>query len=840
MVGIVIVSHSKTLATGVQELAQQLGGAVPIAIAAGIDDPEHPLGTDAMQVHQAIESVYSEEGVVVLMDLGSAVLSAEMALEFLPPERQSQVRLCEAPLVEGTIAAVVQAASGANLEEAIAAARGALAAKAAQLAGSTPEEETTATALPTEEIHLIIRNPTGLHARPAAKFVTAAAQFQAEVALRNVTTGSAAVNAKSINQVMTLGVRKGHEIAIAAFGEDAAEALAALQELVAANFGESAPAVPAPATPTQITATDGALMGIPASPGIAIGPVVQHQPAVVRVTQEQTDNPQREWEQLQSALETARQQIQTLHQEARTQVGEAEAAIFHAHLLYLEDPTMLEQAHQRIFSEGLTAAAAWQAIVDDTIGVYQAIADSYIQARAADVADVGLRVLQRLTGAEQIVPQLNEPAVLIAPDLTPSETARLDTNRVLGICTVKGGATSHTGLLARSLGIPAVVGIGETLSHLPPGTLVALDGETGQVWVNPDETQLHALQRQQERQQADQQALKLRLRSASTHARQPAVTGDGISIPVKANISGVAEAHVALDYGAEGVGLLRSEFLYLARTNEPTEEEQWQTYQDIASIFSPHPLTIRLLDVGGDKSLPYLNLPSETNPFLGWRGIRFLLEHPALLKTQLRAILRASHEYAIAVMLPMVVSVREVRAVKALLTTAEAELREAGIPFDEGLPLGMMVEVPAAVTMADQLAAEVDFFSIGTNDLTQYLMAADRTNPKVANLANAFEPAVLRMVQQAVQAGHRAGIRVAVCGELASFPLAAPILLGLGVDEWSMNAPAIPTIKAAIADLTKQEADAIAREVLQLESAEAVREYVEASTSLRVKEKKRS
>jgi phosphocarrier protein FPr len=833
MVGIVIVSHSKTLATGVLELAQQLGGAVPIALAAGIDDPEHPLGTDAMQVHQAIESVYSEEGVVVLMDLGSAVLSAEMALEFLPPERQSQVRLCEAPLVEGTIAAVVQVASGANLEEAIAAARGALAAKAAQLAGSTPAEETAATALPTEEIHLTIRNPTGLHARPAAKFVTTAAQFQAEFALRNVTTGSEAVNAKSINQVMTLGVRKGHEIAIAAFGEDAEEALAALQELVAANFGESAPTAPAPATPAQIPATGGArFTGIPASPGIAIGLAVQHQPAVLRVTQEQTDDPQREWEELQSALDTARQQIQALHQEARTQVGEEEAAIFHAHLLYLEDPTMLDRAHHRIYSEGRTAAAAWQAIVDDTIGVYQAIADPHLQARSADVADVGLRVLQRLTGAEQIVPQLDEPAVLIAPDLTPSETARLDVTRVLGICTVKGGATSHTGLLARSLGIPAVVGVGEPLSHLPPGTLVALDGETGQVWVNPDETQLHALQRQQERQQADRQALKLRLRSASTHARQPAMTGDGISIPVKANISGVAEARVALDYGASGVGLLRSEFLYLARTNEPTEEEQWQTYRDIASVLSPHPLTIRLLDIGGDKSLPYLNLPSETNPFLGWRGIRFLLEHPALLKTQLRAILRASHEYAIAVMLPMVASVREVRAVKAILTTAQAELREAGLPFDEGLPLGMMVEVPAAVTMADQLAAEVDFFSIGTNDLTQYLMAADRTNPKVANLANAFEPAVLRMVQQAVQAGHQAGIRVAVCGELASFPLAAPILLGLGVDELSMSAPAIPTIKAAIADLTKQEADAIAQEVLQLESAEAVREYV--------KEKRRS
>jgi phosphocarrier protein FPr len=295
-----------------------------------------------------------------------------------------------------------------------------------------------------------------------------------------------------------------------------------------------------------------------------------------------------------------------------------------------------------------------------------------------------------------------------------------------------------------------------------------------------------------------------------------------------ANSGGVADAQIALENGAEGVGLLRSEFLYSGRMSAPTEEEQLEVYEAIANILSPHPLIIRTLDIGGDKSLPYLNLPLEANPFLGWRGIRLLLDCPDLLKTQLRAILRTTHRHQIKVMFPMIASVREIRAAKEILSTAQAELRSLGIPFDEAMEVGIMVEVPAAVAMADQLAAEVDFFSIGTNDLSQYVMAADRNNAKVATLADAFEPAVLRMIQQTVIAAHNAGIWVGVCGELASSPLATPILVGLGVDELSMNPPAIPAVKAAVVRLTISEAEAIASMMLQLDSAEAVRQYVAA------------
>lgn len=852
MVGIVIVSHSAKLAAGVQELATQMvqgagssamySDTPRFAIAAGIDDPENPLGTDAMQVYQAIESVYSDEGVVVLMDLGSAVLSAEMALEFLPPEQRAKVRLCEAPFVEGAIAAFVQAANGASLEEVLAEARGALAAKAAQLseveaqqavippsgaiaqptvsAHIAQDQPTTENQQQTEEIYLIVHNQMGLHARPAAKFVATASQFQSQINLRNVTSNSQSVNGKSINQVITLGIFQGDEIAIAANGSDADSALVALQQLAATNFGEASEETwQEVCLQTQLAASSH-LSGIPASPGIAIGPVVLYRPSIEDETEQLVDNPQDSWEQLQTAIETARHELQTLRDQISAQVGEAQAAIFDAHLLCLSDPAMLEAARQRIFDYALDAASAWKVVVAQALRSYEALNDPYLKERAADVRDVGQRVLRRLTGVTSTPLDLTQAGILVATDLTPSETAQLDPSKVLGICTVTGGATSHMGILARSLGIPAVVGVAAQLLCLSNGTFIALNGETGQVWVQPDDAQLSELQALRDRQLTTQQELR-------AQTQQPAITSDRHQVKVMANICGVAEAKAAVDTGAEGVGLLRSELLYLDRASAPTEEEQIKVYEAIAATLAPRPLIIRALDIGGDKPLPYLNLSREANPFLGWRGIRLLLDCPDVLKTQLRAILRTTHRYQIKVMFPMVASLREIRAAKEILSSTQAELRAAGIPFDEAMEVGIMVEVPSAVAMADQLAAEVDFFSIGTNDLSQYVMAGDRTNPKVATLADAFEPAVLRMIQQTVIAAHNAGIWVGVCGELASSPLATPILVGLAVDELSMNPPAIPAIKAAVARLTMREAEAIAHAVLQLDSAEAVRNYVE-------------
>lgn len=830
MIGIVIVSHSKQLAEGVRELAEQMvQGKVPLAVAGGIDDSENPLGTDAIQVHQAIASVYSDEGVIVLMDLGSALMSAEMALEFLPKERRDNVRLCEAPIVEGAIAAAVAAATSSDIEQIIAEARGALAAKAAQLgvANNPPSlsshEQPVSNLVSTEaehktkEIRLTIRNRLGLHARPAARFVATAVEFQSQLRVRNLTRNTEFVRADSINQVATLGARQGHELAIAAQGSDADQALAALQALVSANFGEDDTAIESQTAAPQIGINqEGELVGIPASPGIAIAPVILYSPKPIKVAEHRVDAPQAEWQRLQVAMQTARQQIQALRLQTANQVSANQAVIFDAHMLFLEDPVLNDAVYQSIFEQHLNAEAAWANAMDELATTYSTLEDSYMQARTADVVDVKQRVLRQLAGTDATTLELSQPAILVAMDLTPSDTAQLDPTKVLGICTALGSATSHSAILARTLGIPAVVGVGPEVLHLVDGTRLALDGESGKVWVEPDPNILDTLQVKRDARIAAQQ-------QARTMANHPAITRDRRRVSVLANIGGLADAKLALNLGAEGVGLLRTEFLYLERTASPTEEEQLVVYQEIAQAMGTRPLIIRTLDVGGDKPLPYLGLQQEANSFLGWRGIRFCLDHPDVLKTQLRAILRASPGHQLKVMFPMIATVAEVQAAKAILAQVQTELRQASIPFEQSMEVGIMVEVPAAVAMADHLADEVDFFSIGTNDLSQYIMACDRTNPRVASLADALHPAVLRMIQQTVQAGHKAGIWVGLCGELGADPLAVPILLGLGLDEVSLNPQAIPTFKQAVTQLKVSEAEAIAQAALQLDSAAKVR-----------------
>ncbi|MEH1784773.1 MAG: phosphoenolpyruvate--protein phosphotransferase [Nostoc sp.] len=846
MIAIVIVSHSKQLALGVRELAaQMIQGQVSIAVAAGIEDPENPLGTDPIQVYEAIASVFSDDGVLVLMDLGSALLSAEMAIEFLPEAQQQKVYLCEAPLVEGAIAAVVAAAAGRDIHQVMAEARGALLAKATQLGlVSSPLSVITPTTTnvesPTREIRLIVSNRLGLHARPAAQFVATAARFQSQILVRNLTRNTQLVRGDSINQVTTLGVRQGHELAIAATGSDADEALEALQALFANNFGEAARSccsnkegLPNPEGEDRVVLNSppvfhhevtptahGELSGIAASPGVAIAPVIHYQPTHIIVTQYHIEDVESEWQRLQTAIHTAQQEIQAVFSQASLQIGDAEAAIFDAQLLFLEDPVLLEAAKERILANHINAEAIWQAVVDEVVTSYHTLEDSYLQERVNDVLDVGRRVLRLLSGNAPANLNLQEPAILVATDLTPSDTAGLDPTKVLGICTTSGSATSHSAIIARTLGIPAVLGVDAQVLHLADGTLMALDGESGRAWVEPESHILDLLAAKQSAWQATQQ-------EAQATAHQPAITRDGKQISVFANIGSINDVQVAVASGAEGVGLLRTEFLYLDRTSAPTEEEQLAVYQAIAQVLDNRPLIIRTLDVGGDKPLPYLRVGfPEANPFLGWRGIRFCLDHLDLFKTQLRAILRASVGHQIKIMLPMIATLTEVRAAKIILGEVQAELNQAGIAFDAAMKVGIMIEVPSAVAIADQLAAEVDFFSIGTNDLSQYVMASDRNNPRVANLVDALHPAVLRMVQQTVQAAHTAGISVGLCGELAADTFATPILLGLGLDELSVNPQSIPGVKQAIAGSSIVASEAIAASALQQDSAEHVREYV--------------
>ena len=818
MVSLVIVSHSAMLADGVRELAMQMvQGAVKIAVAGGVDDPENPLGTDPMKVMAAIESVYSEDGVVVLMDLGSALMSAETAVDFLLAEQQKNIYLCPAPLVEGTMAAAVQASIGGSVAQVMAEAKTALTAKIQQIAPETVTEAgTEIAALEGERLEIVVPNQLGLHARPAARFVRTAAQFEAAM---QVALGDKTANAKSINQVATLGVQQHDRIVVTARGFDAMEALAAIQALADDNFGDVDADEKVVAVETAVPPT-GKWSGIPASPGIAIGPVFQYRPHLPKVVTRQIKQKQRQWQKLETAVSQARAEIKQLHAQSVLQIGADEAAIFEAHDLFLADPDLLDAAKHIIYAESINAEAAWNQAINATAEQYRQMDDAYMQARAADILDVGQRVLSHMMKVERPSLDLKTPSIPVAADLTPSDTSKLNPTTLLGICVQLVGPPSHSALLARALGIPAVVGMGGQLETLTNGQNIGLDGTAGRIWVNPTKAELETLAERRIEWLTAQ-------KKAKVAAKQTAVTKDKKHIEVAANIGTPYDIPTALDYGAEGVGLFRTEFLFMGRDAAPTEEEQYQAYRQTAAALGDNPLIIRTLDVGGDKPLPYIDQGEEDNPFLGWRGIRFCLDHPDLFKPQIRAILRAGYGHNVKMMFPMVSTLSELKAANKLVKEVKKALRTEKVAYDKDMEVGIMIEVPSAVAIADQLAQETDFFSIGTNDLTQYTMAADRGNANVAELANALQPAVLRLIRQTVEAAHHADIWVGVCGELAGNALVTAVLVGLGVDELSMNAPAIPAVKAQIRSFSIREAQRIAKTALAKDSPEAVLEFLQ-------------
>jgi phosphotransferase system enzyme I (PtsI) len=562
------------------------------------------------------------------------------------------------------------------------------------------------------------------------------------------------------------------------------------------------------------------LHGIAASRGIAIGTAFHFKQAEIHIERRTIKDTAAEWARFQEALGTARQQLEQVYERAKAESGAKQADIFKAHMLMLEDPELLDIVKAAVEQEGINAEAALHDATEAFAREIEALDDEYQSARALDIRDVSSRVLRILLGiAESPTEGLTRPSIILARDLTPSDTVLLDKSLVLGFCTAMGGATSHTAILARSLGIPAVVGAGLELMDIPANTYLVLDGNQGTVVIRPDGQTLEMYQKRQT-------AFAAVLAEARQSAHQPAVTADGYQVEVVANIGNVEGAQTALDDGAEGVGLLRSEFLYLERSNLPTEEEQYQAYKTIADTFGELPVILRSLDIGGDKELPYLEMSPEDNPFLGVRAIRLCFAQPDLFKPQLRAALRAGVGNNLKLMFPMVATVGEVRQARAMLDQCREELRAEGHPVAGNMEIGIMVEIPSAALIADQLAEEVDFFSIGTNDLSQYTMAADRTNAQVAPLASGFQPAVLRLIRHVIDAAHARGKWVGLCGELAGEPVAIPILLGLGLDEFSMNSPAIPVAKQIIRAVSLQEAQQLASEALNLNSVEAIQNLV--------------
>lgn len=563
------------------------------------------------------------------------------------------------------------------------------------------------------------------------------------------------------------------------------------------------------------------LTGIAAAPGLAAGPAVLWVEQAADIPRQRIARPAAEKGRLEAARQAARAEIQRVRKKIAAEAREAEAAIFDAHLTFLDDAPLLNKAHAAI-DEGWNGEAAWFDAVEYFATQLDRLPDPTLRARAADVRDVGQRVLAHLTGRPASVGMSPaHPAVLVARDLAPSQAAVLDRSLVLAFCLAEGGPTSHTAILARAWGLPAVMGLGPEVLQISHDQVVLVDGIRGEVVISPDERMVQEFQRRRD-------AAAVQTQAELAAARQPAVTRDGHRVGVVANIGAIEEASVALQFGAEGIGLLRTEYLYLNRSTAPDEDEQVRGYRAVLELMGSRPVVVRTLDAGGDKDLPYLQLPRQPNPFLGWRAIRVSLDRPELFKAQLRALLRASPGHDLRIMFPMIATLEELCQAKKLLDEARGEVVAAGQSVADMVQVGIMVEVPSVVVLADRFAREVAFFSVGTNDLTQYTLAADRANEKVAHLSDGCYPAVLRQIQRVIEIGHQAGIWVGVCGELAGDGDAVPVLLGLGLDEFSMAPAAIPRAKTIIRRWSLAEARQLAAEVINLDSARAVRERVRA------------
>jgi multiphosphoryl transfer protein len=831
MVGLVIVSHSWQLAQSVAVLARQVVGPdVRIETAGGLADGDDRPGTDPIRVLTAIQRVDAGAGVLVLMDLGSAVQSAEQAVAMLGPEAAALIRLCDAPLVEGAVAAAVAAGIDASLDEVEAEARRGGAAKTAHLGGTPSASVATQPAEATDEwaeVVITITAAMGLHARPAARFVQTAAEFEAEILAENVTTGAGPARARSLTDITTLGASQGHQVRVRARGVQAPDALAALAALAARGFDDAQIEPAPPAAVTRPLVHDlagserGAIRGLAAAPGAAIGPARRLRRGPPRRREHGT--PDAEREALHVALDRARADLQVLRDTLARQAGEGHATMLDAQLALLGDEALVDPALVAI-AQGERAEIAWDQAVARASQRFAALEDSYLRARADDVREVGRRILDHLMG-QGATTVLRGPGILIAPELGPAQLAALDMSMVQGIVVATGSPLSHAAILARALGVPAVVGVGEMVLTIAEEMTLLVDGDAGTITIDPDLATIARI----EHQAAEQTAAWER---DAHDALGSAVTTDGVTIEVAVNVSSGGEVGAAITRGADGVGLFRTEVLFMNRDSPPDEQEQYQVYSTAAEAAAGRMLIVRTLDAGGDKPIDYLSGAVEANPFLGTRGIRLSLDQPDLFAAQLRAVLRAAADHDnVAVMFPMVATLGELRRAQAALDAARAELVARGLVA--GTPqVGVMIEVPSAALLADQLASEVDFFSIGTNDLTQYVMAAERGNTTLVDLVDSAHPAVVRLIAHVCGSAAEHGRWVGVCGEAAADPVTAALFVGLGVRELSVAAPAVGQIKALVRSLDTAVLADVAAQAVACSDAAQVRALVVAQLDL--------
>jgi len=818
--GISIDPTSQTLVAPCDATVTQLHAArhaITLSAAGGVE----------IMIHIGIDTVgLKGEGFKARVKQGDKVSVGQALIEFDADTllRKAPSLLTQVILLSGETSSIVERASGvakAGVSRLLTVSRQRKAGeepskrKAAEDAPQSSREGSTSRPPPRATVGVssavvVVPNRHGLHARPAAVLANEAKSFSADI---SVELAGRSANAKSVVALMNLGAASGAELRIVASGSEATRAVARLVELIRSGLGEdlsAAPAAPEQAAPAPARAPhakDDAqhFHGVSAAPGLCIGRLCKIDPLAVEVEEHGADT-EVELARLQKALMHTRLELKQLVAASGKRVEQAE--IFSAHLTMLDDPDVNTRTEVAIV-EGKSAAFAWREAVMSSYRELAGLANPLLAARANDLRDVGGRALRHLVGGDD-APAVPAGSIVIVESLTPSEVVRLVEQKVAGFVSVLGGTTSHAAILARSLGVPYLVGTSESLLALKAGGTAVLDTEQAVLLLDPSEAELDAYRKRL----GARQALRAKQEAA---AGERAVTRDGVHIDVLANIANAEDARKAVRLGAEGVGLLRTELMFFDRDTAPTEGDQTAAYQEIADALGKRTLIIRTLDVGGDKPLSYMPLPAEENPLLGIRGLRISALHPTILRSQLRAILSARVEGGHRIMLPMVASIEELREARQVL---EEERQRAGSPNVE---LGVMVEVPSVAIQAEQFAAEVDFFSIGTNDLTQYTLAMDRTHPRLAGKQDALHPAVLRLIDATVKAASKHKRHVGICGAVASDPEAVAVLVGLGVTELSVSVQAIPEVKSRIRELDAEKCREIARAALDLGSAAEVR-----------------
>ncbi|KPL61316.1 phosphoenolpyruvate--protein phosphotransferase [Rossellomorea vietnamensis] len=568
------------------------------------------------------------------------------------------------------------------------------------------------------------------------------------------------------------------------------------------------------------------LKGIAASNGIAIAKAYRLVEPDLSFEKKSVDNAEQEVSRFRDAIATSKSELEAIRDKARVDLGEDKAQIFEAHLLVLSDPELLTPIEDKVKSENVNAEFALKETADMFVAMFESMDNEYMKERAADIRDVTKRVLSHLLGVQIANPSMvTEEVIVIAEDLTPSDTAQLNREFVKGFTTDIGGRTSHSAIMARSMEIPAVVGTKSITSSVENGDMIIVDGLNGEVHINPTPEVIEEYKKEHARYE-EQKAEWAKL------VDEPTVSKDGEHVELAANIGTPKDLEGVKNHGGEGVGLYRTEFLYMGRDELPSEEEQYEAYKAVLEGMEGKPVVVRTLDIGGDKELPYLNLPKEMNPFLGYRAIRLCLDEQDIFRTQLRALLKASPFGNLKIMFPMISNLQEFREAKAILEEEKKALLENGTTVADHIEVGIMVEIPSTAVMADVFAKEVDFFSIGTNDLIQYTMAADRMNERVSYLYQPYNPAILRLVKMVIDAAHKEGKWAGMCGEMAGDEIAVPILLGLGLDEFSMSATSILKARSQIRQLNRSEMKELAEQALQLDTNDSVISAVKKATSM--------